>query len=48
MIVGKLIPAGTGCITQIRRERAIQQAEKQANLATADIQPYSYSSPAPN
>jgi DNA-directed RNA polymerase subunit beta' len=48
VIVGKLIPAGTGCITQIRRERAIQQAEKQANLATADIQPYSYSVPAPN
>ena len=48
VIVGKLIPAGTGCITQIRRERAIQQAEKQANLATADIQPYSYSAPAPN
>lgn len=39
VIVGKLIPAGTGYATKLRRQR-----EKENNFVEADIQPYTYTS----
>jgi DNA-directed RNA polymerase subunit beta' len=40
VIVGKLIPAGTGYITKLRKAKAIQQAT--ASLHDAELKPYTY------
>ncbi|MDX1919218.1 MAG: hypothetical protein SFU25_00620, partial [Candidatus Caenarcaniphilales bacterium] len=46
VIVGKLIPAGTGYAYKLSREQILK--EKKVNLVEAEIQPYTYTSPTAN
>jgi DNA-directed RNA polymerase subunit beta' len=47
VIVGKLIPAGTGYATKLRREKLIRDRAEN-NFTEAELQPYSYSAPTAN
>jgi DNA-directed RNA polymerase subunit beta' len=47
VIVGKLIPAGTGYATKLRREKLARE-RGESNFAEAEIAPYSYSAPTAN
>ncbi len=47
VIVGKLIPAGTGYATKLRREKQIRE-RADGNINDAELKPYSYSAPTVN